>query len=239
MYLTLRDMFNTIQMAAIKQLFVVNILLLVQILVFFVSAEYEFGIRSWIFFIATFLHLVVSTFVQYKVNPELLVVRLQRKREGSKLWDEILMRVSNLMVILAIPAIAGLDVGRFHWSNLDINFTSFGLLFILLSSLLLNWAMKVNPHFEPTVRIQEDRNHEVITSGPYTIVRHPGYLAGILFSLSIPLVIGSGLALIPVGIYIILLIIRTWLEDQTLLKELEGYSEYAKQSKFRLFPGIW
>jgi protein-S-isoprenylcysteine O-methyltransferase Ste14 len=233
------DMFNSLQIAGIKQFFLVTILLLVQILVFFVSAEFTFGIRSWIFFTASFLHLVGSTVVQYKVNPELLVLRLQRKRVGSKLWDEILMRVSNLMVLLTIPVVAGLDVGRFHWSHLDFNFTGFGLLFILLSSLLLNWAMKVNPHFEPTVRIQDERNHVVITQGPYILVRHPGYLAGILFSLSIPLVIGSSVALLPVGIYIILLVLRTWLEDQTLKKELKGYSEYVKKTSFRLFPGIW
>jgi len=232
-------MFSSIQIAGIKQFFLVTLLLLVQILVFFVSAEYSFGIRAWIFFTATFLHLIGSTVVQYKVNPELLVRRLQRKRAGSKLWDEIVMRVSNLMVIFTIPAVAGLDVGRFHWAQLDITFISVGLFFLLLSSLLLNWAMKMNPHFEPTVRIQDDRNHAVITRGPYTVVGHPGYLAGILFSLSIPFVIGSSVAFLPVVIYIIMIMLRTWLEDQTLLKELKGYSEYAKQTTFRLFPGIW
>ena len=228
-----------LRVAGIKSLLVACIMLFMQILVFVVSAGQITDVRPWIFFGAAFLHISVSTAVQYQFNPELLVQRLRIKREGSKLWDEILMRVSNLMVIITIPAVAGLDVGRFHWSNLDIYLAVLGLIFIPISSVLLNWAMLVNPHFEPTVRIQEDRNHKVITRGPYNIVRHPGYLAGILFSLSIPLVIGSVLALIPVGIYIILLIIRTWLEDRTLHKELEGYSKYARKVKHRLFPGIW
>jgi protein-S-isoprenylcysteine O-methyltransferase Ste14 len=89
------------------------------------------------------------------------------------------------------------------------------------------------------VRIQKDRDHKVITDGPYRIVRHPGYLAGILYVLSIPLMIGSGFTFIPTGIYIMLVSIRTLLEDQTLQKELHGYSGYTKKVKHRLFPGIW
>jgi protein-S-isoprenylcysteine O-methyltransferase Ste14 len=160
------------------------------------------------------------------------------KREGSKLWDEILMRLSNLMVIILIPAVAGLDF-RFVWSLFGTNFVFVGLVFVIVSSVLLNWAMIVNPHFEPTVRIQKERDHKVITSGPYTVVRHPGYLAGILFAISIPLLIGSLFSFISVGIYVILMILRTWLEDKTLQEELEGYSEYVSQVKYRLFPGVW
>ena len=226
------------RMAAIKQLFVASVMLFVQIFVFFVSAGHIADPRPWLFFGTALAHYSVSTAVQYKLNPQLLVQRLKRKREGSKLWDEILMRVSNLMVIISIPAIAGLD-GRFHWSNLDAYFAVVGLVFIVVSTVLLNWAMIVNPHFEPTVRIQKERDHKVITSGPYNIVRHPGYLAGILFAISIPLMIGSVFAFIPVGIYVFLMIIRTWLEDKTLQEELEGYSEYASQVRYRLFPGIW
>jgi hypothetical protein len=110
------------RMAAIKQLLVASVMLFFQIIVFFVSAGQISDPRPWLFFGTAFVHYSVSTAVQYKLNPQLLVQRLKRKREGSKLWDEILMRVSNLMVIIPIPAIAGLDVGRFHWSNLDVFF---------------------------------------------------------------------------------------------------------------------
>ena len=108
---------------------------------------------------------------------------------------------------------------------------------VVLSSFLLNWAMVVNPHFEPTVRIQE--HYKVIARGPYSFVRHPGYLSGILFTLAVPLIIGSVFTFIPVAIYCILMIIRTWLEDKTLQKDLKGYSECAKQTRFRLVPRIW
>jgi protein-S-isoprenylcysteine O-methyltransferase Ste14 len=99
--------------------------------------------------------------------------------------------------------------------------------------------MVVNPYFEPTVRIQKDRGHKAISSGPYKIVRHPGYLAGILFTLSMPLIVGSAFTFVPVGIYAVLFIVRTALEDKTLREELDGYAEYARRVKYKLFPGIW
>jgi len=227
------------RMAAVKQFLVTSVMLFVQIVVFFVSAGHIADPRPWLFFVTAFVHYSVSTAVQYRLNPQLLVQRLKRRREGSKLWDELLMRASNLTVLIPIPVIAGLDVGRFHWSNIDPYFVAVGFMLIAVSSILLNWAMIVNPHFEPTVRIQKDRDHKAITSGPYNIVRHPGYLAGILFILSIPLMIGSVFTFIPAGIYVFLVTVRTWLEDKTLQEELDGYSEYAERIKYRLFPGIW
>ena len=149
------------------------------------------------------------------------------------------MRTSNLTILIAVPVIAGLDIGRFQSPSLDVLFALVGFVLFIISTILLNWAMVVNPHFEPTVRIQKDRDHKVITSGPYEIVRHPGYLAGILFALSIPLIIGSIFTLIPSGIYSLLMITHTSLEDKTLHKELEGYLEYAKRVRYRLFPEIW
>ena len=143
------------------------------------------------------------------------------------------------MIIIAVPAVAGFDVGRFQWSNIDVFFAPLGLVLVVISSVILNYAMFVNIHFEPTVRIQKERGHKVISSGPYGIIRHPGYLAGILFAISIPLLIGSVFTFIPVCIYTSLIIIRTWLEDKTLQKELKGYTDYSRHVRYKLFPGIW
>ncbi|MFQ5822313.1 MAG: methyltransferase family protein [Candidatus Heimdallarchaeota archaeon] len=225
--------------AGIKQLLLTCFMIIIHMTIFFISAGHIAMLRPWIYFGASFVHFSVSTAVIYKFNPELLVQRLKRKREGSRLWDEILMRTCNLMVLLIVPVVAGLDIGRFHWSSLDIHFVIVGFILLIVSAVLIDWAMVVNPHFEPTVRIQKDRGHKVITSGPYKIIRHPGYLAGILFALSIPLIIGSLVTFIPSGIYTLLMMIRTWLEDRTLNKELDGYSEYVKRVRYRLFPGIW
>jgi protein-S-isoprenylcysteine O-methyltransferase Ste14 len=227
-----------VKMDVIKQLIVIYIMIAIQIVIFFISAG-QISIRPLLYFVASFIHYLISTAVLFKLNPELISIRLKRKREGSKSWDEILMRVTNLWILIIVTSIAGLDVGRYKWLELDIWLILPGFLLLTISTILLNWAMVVNRHFESTVRIQKDRGHKVITTGPYKIVRHPGYLAGILSIISIPLIIGSGFTFIPVGIYIILVSIRTLLEDRTLQIELDGYSDYTKKVKYRLFPGIW
>ena len=89
------------------------------------------------------------------------------------------------------------------------------------------------------MRIQKDRGHRVIDGGPYRFMRHPGYLSMILGALSASFIIGSLYSLIPCGLAIIALLIRTHLEDRTLHKELEGYQEYASRVRWRLLPGIW
>ncbi len=224
--------------AAVKQFAVSSAMLLVQLAIFLLSAGY-IGTRPWILFGSSFAHYATSIAAQYKLNPELLAARLAITREGSKLWDEILMRLSNLVVLVALPVVAGLDIGRFKWSNLDFAFVFLGVVLLAFSTLLLNWAMAVNPFFEPTVRIQKERDHKVVANGPYRFVRHPGYLAGLSYVFSVPLIVGSLVSLAPAGIYMILIVLRTSLEDRTLGKELDEYGDYSKKVRYRLFPGVW
>lgn len=208
-------------------------------MIFFIAAGRINLVRPWFFFVSSFLHYSISIGIQYIFNPELLVERLKLKRSGSKMWDEILMRASNLVILILVPAVAGLDIGRFRFSLLAINYVVIGLTLFIISSVLLNWSMLENPHFEPTVRIQRDRDHKVIESGPYRFVRHPGYLSAILFISSIPFLIGSLFSFIPAGVYTVLMVTRTLLEDRTLQRELKGYPEYANKVKYRLIPWIW
>jgi protein-S-isoprenylcysteine O-methyltransferase Ste14 len=223
----------------VKQVVVSSFLMSIMMLVFFMAAGRTDIPRAWIFFVAAFTYNVLSTLIVFRYNPELIIVRLRVRREGSRRWDEVLMRITNLTGILLIPIVAGLDVGRYNWSFLQPVFLIPGFLLFITGAILVVWAMSVNKFFEPTVRIQIDRGHKVITTGPYELIRHPGYLSGILWMSSIPLIIGSTYAIIPLILYYILMILRTYLEDQTLQKELPGYSEYSKKVRYRLFPLIW
>ena len=99
--------------------------------------------------------------------------------------------------------------------------------------------MGVNPFFEKTVRIQTERKHRVIDTGPYRFVRHPGYLGFFGWSLSAPLLLGSWWAFLPAVLSIFGLIIRTALEDKMLYEELTGYRKYASRVCYKLIPGIW
>ena len=225
--------------AVMKQMTVSTVLLAVMMAVFYASAGRTDIPRSWLLFGVTFVHFVGSTLALARYDPELLVQRLTVRREGSKAWDEVLMRAGNLTGMLLVPAVAGLDVGRYRWSSLGVYYALLGLVLMVASSILLNWAMIENPHFEPTVRIQEDRGHRVVSSGPYGFVRHPGYLSGILWMSAIPLIVGSLYAFVPVALYGALMVLRTHLEDRTLHEELAGYPEYAERVRYRLLPGVW
>ena len=229
---------NKLTKSGIRYIIAMFILLIIQAIILFTCAGHFYLPRAWFFIGITFIYYLISTIILYKANPELINQRGDIKTD-AKLWDQFLMRAHNIMLIFVMPAIIGLDIGRFQWSNLSIYYAVPGFIFYIISTILINWAMIVNPHFEATVRIQKDRNHKVITTGPYKIVRHPGYLSGILWSIAVPLILGSTFGLIPGGIAIVLLIIRTFLEDKTLQSELTGYSKYVKSVKYRLFPGVW
>ena len=225
--------------AVIKQLVVSAVMLAVMAAIFYASAGRTDIPRSWLLFGATLVHFTGSTLVVARLNPELILQRLTVRRVGSKSWDEVLMRVCNLTMLLLLPAVAGLDVGRYGWSALGAQYAALGLALMAVSSVLISWSMAVNPYFEPTVRIQGDRGHRVVSTGPYGLVRHPGYLSGILWAVSVPLVVGSFYAFVPVLLYSVLMVLRTQLEDRTLQRELEGYAEYARRVRYRLLPGFW
>jgi protein-S-isoprenylcysteine O-methyltransferase Ste14 len=144
-----------------------------------------------------------------------------------------------LVLALCAPVVAGLDAVRFRWSTLPSSLFHVGLLVLLLASLFAIWAMVENEHFEQFVRIQEERGHRVVATGPYRFVRHPGYLGAILGALATPLMLGSAWTFVPAGLLALLFVVRTHLEDQTLRRELQGYEEYAKGTRFRLVPLVW
>ena len=99
--------------------------------------------------------------------------------------------------------------------------------------------MSVNTHFETTVRIQHDRDHRVISGGPYQIVRHPGYCGLIIVNFGSAMIIGSMYGLITATLTLAIIGIRTWLEDRTLQAELTGYRDFCKRTKYRLLPLVW
>lgn len=184
-----------------------------------------------------FSHTVVSNVILGRYSPELLNER-GRKADNSKDWDRVLTAIWIPMMYIAY-AVAGLDAGRFGWSSMQSTLSILGVVMLVVASIIITWAMNSNPYFYATVRIQEERGHQTITSGPYQYVRHPGYVGAILWIISAPLVLGSWWALIPGGLTAALLIVRTALEDRSLQAELTGYAEYAGRVRYRLLPGVW
>ena len=135
--------------------------------------------------------------------------------------------------------LAALDLGHTHVGGLSAWLAIPGVLLYVIGSTLNQWAMMHNPHFERCVRIQRDRGHRVVTSGPYGLVRHPGYLGSLLVYLAFPCIVGSALAFGGSLLGVIGTVVRTRLEDRTLREELAGYSEYARVVRHRLVPHVW
>jgi protein-S-isoprenylcysteine O-methyltransferase Ste14 len=135
--------------------------------------------------------------------------------------------------------VAGLD-HRFGWSPVfPLWLIVLGIFLTALGYAISAWAFIENRFFSSVVRIQTERGHVVCDSGPYRIVRHPGYAGNILPLLGIVLALGSVWTVIPAVVALVIAILRTVLEDRTLQEELPGYREYAHRVRYRLFPGIY
>jgi protein-S-isoprenylcysteine O-methyltransferase Ste14 len=145
-----------------------------------------------------------------------------------------------LPFMLGCWIVAGLDVGRFHWSDaVPFGWRLAGLVGLAASLGLSFWAMMANRFFSPVVRIQSERGHHLINSGPYRYLRHPGYLGIIGGPLCAALALDSWWALLPAAGIAFLIVRRTTMEDKFLRRELEGYPAYVEKVRYRLLPGVW
>lgn len=195
---------------------------------------------GWVFAIVHFLCWGWMSLALARWNPDLLNARGKRRKDltGTKTWDWVMLSLYGIVFVVQ-PVVAGLDY-RYGWSSPvnSIVYVMGNLLFVIAYGILIS-AMVTNRNFEGTVRIQEQRGHQVISSGPYRYVRHPGYVAVILTFLALPAALGTWAALIPGLIGVVVFIIRTALEDRTLQAELPGYAEFAQRTRHRLIPGVW
>jgi protein-S-isoprenylcysteine O-methyltransferase Ste14 len=193
--------------------------------------------QGWIFLSANILSTLMNYFTIHK-NSELINER-SKPGEGIKSWDKLLLGLSALIYVVII-VLAGLDSGRFQRTlTFNWNISISGVILMLIGQVLFLRARAQNKFFSSVVRIQKDRGHVVCDTGLYKIVRHPGYLGMIISLTGLPLITTSIWSIVPVLIAIILLLIRTYLEDKTLINELDGYIGYTGKTRYKLIPLFW
>lgn len=227
-----------------KRLSISNIVLMLVVILIFpflpmlVSAHWDWW-QAWVYALLFILAFFVSRLLAARRHPDILRERAQSMQNKETItWDKVLAPLVAFGSVL-ISLIAGLDK-RFNWSpSLNPSLHVLGLGIMLTGYALASYALIENRFFSGTVRIQSERGHQVVSSGPYSWVRHPGYTGSLLGYIAIPLLLNSLWSIIPSIIFSTILIIRTYLEDRFLQKELPGYAEYAQHVRQRLMPGVW
>jgi protein-S-isoprenylcysteine O-methyltransferase Ste14 len=195
---------------------------------------------AWAYSGLNIVAIIGSRLIALKLSPGMLAERAHAlEAKDVPAWDRGLVFIVALGGPVTTLLVAGLD-HRLGWPpsvGLAVQVTAGAVL--ILAYAFSTWAMIANPFFSAVVRIQTERGHHVVRSGPYGVVRHPAYAAGLVATLAGSLMLDSVWSLIPAAGVAAATVIRTALEDRTLQERLPGYREYGKSVRFRLLPGVW
>jgi protein-S-isoprenylcysteine O-methyltransferase Ste14 len=195
--------------------------------------------EAWVYALINIFGFIISRYIANRRSPGLLAERGKfLKHKNTEPWDQTLSPLLALSggllpLVVALEARFGPVLTFPLWVHLA------AIVILLAGMVLASWALIANSYFSGMVRIQEDRGQEVIRSGPYRWIRHPGYSGALLTYFATPLLLDSVWGFLPCALLLVILVVRTSLEDRTLQKKLAGYREYAREVRFRLLPGIW
>lgn len=211
-------------------------LLVFVLLVFLCAGRLDYW-QGWVY-VALSIAVAAVTIYVLRGRPDLIQERLSPGR-GMQGWDKCYFAIYAPLAIVQ-NVLAFLDSGRFGWTGSLPGWVYLlgGGLFLFGHTLFIR-AKAENAFFSTVVRVQTERGHAVCSSGPYALVRHPGYLGGVIYTLGTPLLLGSLWAFIPALLSIPPLIWRILMEERTLGAELAGYAAYMRTVRWRLIPGVW
>ena len=206
--------------------------LIIGLLIFIPAGTFHY-VNGWLFMGVLFIPMFIAGIIMMIKNPMLLKSRLDAKEKQKE--QNIVVKLSGLMFIISF-VIAGIDF-RYKIIKLPNIVSYIALIIFILSYIMYAEVLRENTYLSRTIKVTE--NQKVIDTGLYGIVRHPMYTSTIFLFLSMPLILGSLLSLIIMLFYPLLIIFRLKNEEKLLLEQLDGYNEYIKKVKYRLFPFIW
>ncbi len=193
---------------------------------------------GWVFLALFFaFYLSVETWL-IQHNPGLAEERLHWSAANQKGWDKIVFPLLLAFPLLWLAFIA-FDAERGHWSPVPLWLQWLGAAILLVSFYIFFLTFRENSYLSPVVRVQSDRGHAVVSTGPYHYVRHPMYTGILLFCLGTPLLLGAWSGVLLGLILVLALARRAVLEERMLLTELQGYDTYKTQVKYRFIPYVW
>jgi protein-S-isoprenylcysteine O-methyltransferase Ste14 len=195
--------------------------------------------QAWIFLAELGGLGLISGFTIAKCDPALLRERMRGPiQRNQKSWDKVLISIF-FALWMSQYVLIGLDAVRFHWSDVPLWLQVVGGLGIASGFYACHVVLMTNTFAAPVVKIQSERKHQVISTGPYAYVRHPMYAGAVPLIVGTPLLLGSWYGLIWSAALVALVGYRAVLEENTLKAELEGYDAYAARVRYRLVPGVW
>lgn len=207
--------------------------------ILFVSAGTLRWPEAWVLLAMSGILGLASGCIIVRHDPELVRQRMRGPiQKDQKPWDKALLTVA-LNPIAALPVVAGIDAKRLAISHMPLWLEVLGALSLAFGLYLFHLAMMTNSYATTVVRIQGERGHRVISSGPYAYVRHPMYSGCIFYFLGIALLLGSWWAVAFAVLIIVLFGLRAVWEEETLKREFDGYAAYAERVRFRLIPWVW
>lgn len=219
-----------------KVIVVEGIEFLVLALCLFIPAGAAAWPAAWVFLCLLFICSLPITWWLLKHDPGLIEERLRFRPE--LFWDKVFV-VAAFIFLLFWLILMPLDAVRYHWSWMPVELKILGALVLLVSMYISYLTVRENPYSSAVVRIQKDRGHTVISTGPYRYVRHPMYSGACLFFLGSSLLLGSWYGVLCTPAFVGFFTVRAVLEERLLRQELEGYNDYMARVKYRFFPHIW
>lgn len=209
--------------------------------VLFVAAGTVAWQRAWVLVVVLLVVRISSAIVVYRVNPVLLRERATVLIHDHQPWtDRLLLLTFMATAFVGLPAVAARDA--LHWHLLPSPppaLASVGLGLFALGWTIIASALRANPFAVTVVRFQNERQHTVVDTGIYSVVRHPMYAGNPLVNIGLGLWLESYSAVLCAVIPLVLLMVRIGLEEQLLRRELPGYGEYTARVPYRLLPGLW
>jgi protein-S-isoprenylcysteine O-methyltransferase Ste14 len=202
-------------------------------LILFLPAGTIYYWQGWVFILLFLVPMALITLYLFRRSPELLKRRLDVKEKKPK--QGIIAKMFYISVSLVF-LISGLDK-RYSWSSVSTSLVIVSDILFLAGYYFLFLVFKENKYLAHTVVVEKDQ--QVVTTGPYSIVRHPMYLAELIMFVFAPIGLGSYWAIAANILLIMVLVARILTEEQVLLQELKGYNDYTHKTKYRLIPGIW
>ena len=197
--------------------------------------------EAWVVIILWTVFGIAITNYLLRHDPALLLERLKfvPLHKDQKAWDKAII-LPFFILAISLYLLPGFELVRYQWTEPLPLWIRIGAMIIHVPCFwMLGRIMRENTFLSQVVKIDEKRDHKVISTGPYALVRHPMYIVVIVLLFATPAALGSKYTLLLAILLSLLLIVRTYFEDRTLHAELEGYSEYARRTPYRLIPGIW